>query len=102
MSIQYCKKCLFPDSKPDLYFDSEGVCDACRTAERKHGSDDSSIDWDNRGALFDDIIEEEGSPGDTHQIYGDNRKLLELIGFKPAFDIETGIQNFVQWAKEYY
>ena len=51
---------------------------------------------------FDDIIEEEGSPGDTHQIYGDNRKLLELIGFKSAFDIETGIQNFVQWAKEYY
>jgi len=56
MTIQYCKKCLFPDSKPDLCFDSEGVCDACRTAERKHGDDDSSIDWGNRAALFDDII----------------------------------------------
>jgi N-acetyl sugar amidotransferase len=55
MTIKYCKKCLFPDSKPDLYFDSTGVCDACRTAERKHGHTDS-IDWDSRAIKFEKIL----------------------------------------------
>lgn len=27
--IKYCTKCLLPDSKPDLHFNSEGVCSAC-------------------------------------------------------------------------
>jgi N-acetyl sugar amidotransferase len=55
MTIKYCEKCLFPDSKPDLYFDSEGVCDACRTAERKHGHTDS-IDWDSRAIKFEEVL----------------------------------------------
>ena len=25
--IHYCKRCLFPETKPDLYFDDDGVCD---------------------------------------------------------------------------
>jgi N-acetyl sugar amidotransferase len=55
MTIKYCKKCLFPDLKPDLYFDSKGVCDACRTAERKHGHTDS-VDWNSRAIEFKKII----------------------------------------------
>lgn len=27
--IKYCKQCLFPDTKPDLVFDTHGVCNAC-------------------------------------------------------------------------
>ena len=26
--IKFCKKCLFPDTKPDLYFDEDGSGDA--------------------------------------------------------------------------
>jgi len=55
MNIKYCKKCLFPDTKPDIYFDAEGVCDACRSAERKHGIEDN-IDWDKRDRIFEDIL----------------------------------------------
>ena len=41
--VRYCKRCLMPETKPDLGIDAEGVCDACRSAEVKH-----EIDWDAR------------------------------------------------------
>ncbi len=40
--MKYCKKCLFPDTKPDLMF-IDGVCSACLYQERKN-----EIDWDER------------------------------------------------------
>lgn len=27
--IRYCKKCIMPETKPDLYIDKEGICSAC-------------------------------------------------------------------------
>ena len=57
MIVAYCKRCLFPETKPDLYFDDEGICDACRSAERKHGVEDA-IDWHSREVSFKDIISE--------------------------------------------
>ena len=41
--ISFCKKCLFPDTKPDLYFDDEGVCDACRSVNKNGRS--FNDDW---------------------------------------------------------
>jgi N-acetyl sugar amidotransferase len=55
--MRYCKSCLFPSTKPDLYFDKVGVCDSCRSAERKHGITDA-IDWDKRALAFSRIVEE--------------------------------------------
>tara|TARA_B100000315_G_C14582291_1_gene591127 strand:- start:2501 stop:3433 length:933 start_codon:yes stop_codon:yes gene_type:complete len=46
-----------------------------------------------------DVIEEKGSAGDTHQIFGSNEKLVNDIGYTPKFDIESGINDFVSWAK---
>lgn len=53
--MKYCKKCLFPETKPDLFFDNEGVCDACRSSERKHGII-NSIDWNGRAEEFENIL----------------------------------------------
>ncbi len=52
---KYCKKCLFPQTKPDLYFDDDGICDACHSADRKHGIE-NAIDWDKRASNFEDLI----------------------------------------------
>jgi len=41
-----------PDTKPDLFFDEEGVCDACRSAELK-----KTIDWNARKKEFEELIE---------------------------------------------
>lgn len=57
MNLNFCKKCLFPDTKPDLFFDEEGVCDACRSAEQKWERV-GSIDWKSRSENFDSIIRE--------------------------------------------
>ena len=38
--IKYCKKCVMPETKPDLHIDKEGICSGCRTYERRE-----NIDW---------------------------------------------------------
>lgn len=49
--LQYCKKCVMPNTKPDLSFDNEGVCDACRSAELKN-----TINWEDRKKEFEDLV----------------------------------------------
>lgn len=53
MTFQYCRKCVMPNTKPDLFFDKEGVCDACRSAEIKY----NAVDWNARQKEFEEIIE---------------------------------------------
>jgi len=53
MKIRYCKNCLFPETKPDLFFNDEGVCSACFASEQK----DESINWDQRKEDFFKVIE---------------------------------------------
>lgn len=52
MDIRYCKKCLFPETKPDLHFNDNGVCSACVAAEQKN----AGIDWQQREKDFYEII----------------------------------------------
>ena len=41
MKIKYCTKCLFPETKPDLFFNDKGVCSACVAAEEKNSKIDA-------------------------------------------------------------
>jgi len=41
--IRYCKRCIMPETKPDLYIDEEGVCAACRSFEQR-----MEVDWADR------------------------------------------------------
>lgn len=50
--MRYCKKCLYPDTKPDLIFDEEGVCSACRSFEKR-----KEIDWARRWEELKQILE---------------------------------------------
>lgn len=52
MQIRYCSKCLYPETKPDLSFDDEGICSACIAAEEKY----NGIDWQQRASDFQEII----------------------------------------------
>ncbi|MBI5482353.1 MAG: N-acetyl sugar amidotransferase [Deltaproteobacteria bacterium] len=51
-SIRYCRRCVMPETKPDLQIDEEGVCSACRYYERRQ-----EIDWDQRRREFQEIVE---------------------------------------------
>jgi UDP-glucuronate 4-epimerase len=40
--------------------------------------------------------------GDVPDTYADVQALIDDVGFKPATTVEEGIQNFVEWYREYY
>lgn len=54
--IRYCKNCLLPSTKPDLSFNSDGVCSACNSYARRE-----SINWENREAEFLEIVDKHKS-----------------------------------------
>ncbi|MFH1077789.1 MAG: N-acetyl sugar amidotransferase [Patescibacteria group bacterium] len=87
--FQYCRKCVMPNTKPDLFFDEEGVCDACRSAELK-----KTIDWDARKKEFEELLEKHrdtsgtrydcivpvsGGKDSTYQVY----VVKKLYGMNP-------------------
>ena len=43
--VVFCKKCVVSNQRPRTEFDKEGICSACRHAEKKFGN---SLDWDKR------------------------------------------------------
>ena len=47
----YCVRCVLPDTKPDLPFDEEGVCGACRNFDRR-----DEIDWTQRRSQLKSIL----------------------------------------------
>ena len=52
MELKFCTNCLFPETKPDLFFDENGLCSACKAANQKN----VGIDWKKREADFFEII----------------------------------------------
>lgn len=44
----------------------------------------------------------EGQPGDVTVTYANVDDLMRDAGFRPAINIEDGIERFVTWFKEYY
>ena len=51
--MRYCKKCVYPDTKPQLNLNTNGICDACRSAEEKE-----KIDWAARKKELEKILEQ--------------------------------------------
>jgi len=50
--MEYCKRCIMPDTKPDLYLNEKGVCSACISYENR-----KIIDWDVRRNKLFEILE---------------------------------------------
>ena len=50
--MKYCKKCVYPDTKPGLGFDENGVCDACNYIKLK-----DEINWEERRKELKQILE---------------------------------------------
>lgn len=49
--IRFCKKCLQPDTRPNISFDEFGVCPPCNYAEIV-----KNIDWNERRGILSDIV----------------------------------------------
>lgn len=50
--IRYCKRCVMPETKPDLYIDEDGVCSACRNFESR-----AEVPWEQRKEELYTILE---------------------------------------------
>ncbi len=50
--LTYCRKCVMPDTKPDLHLDADGVCNACRSYEQR-----TQVDWQSRQSELLSILE---------------------------------------------
>jgi len=86
--IRYCSRCVMPETKPDIFFDDDGVCSACI-----HYAQRTEVDWDARraellevldryrspdGSTYDCIIPVSGGKDSTYQVI----RMLEL-GMNP-------------------
>jgi N-acetyl sugar amidotransferase len=86
--LTYCKNCVMPDTKPDLHFDAEGFCNACRSYENRN-----EVDWTARheelililekyrsrdGSNWDCIVPVSGGKDSTYQVV----RMLQL-GLNP-------------------
>lgn len=58
--IKYCKKCLLPETKPNLAFDEDGICNACRNYENR-----KTVDWDQRKKELLEILDRYKSKNDN-------------------------------------
>ncbi len=85
--LKYCVRCVMPHTKPDLHIDDEGVCNACRSIEKR-----KEIDWCQRktelldvlarhrrnGSNWDCIVPVSGGKDSTYQVI----RMLQL-GLNP-------------------
>lgn len=51
MDFRVCKKCLLPNTKPDLLFNDNGICSACYRFDQR-----PTIDWEERERKFIEIV----------------------------------------------
>jgi N-acetyl sugar amidotransferase len=52
--MKFCKRCVNPDTRPNIFFDEDGVCPVCKFNEQKANG---VIDWKARRKELDDILE---------------------------------------------
>lgn len=55
--IKYCRRCVMPETKPDLHIDGDGICSACRYFDSRE-----EVDWDSRRAELVTILDRFRSP----------------------------------------
>lgn len=113
MKFNYCTRCVMPNTKPDLSFDENGVCDACRSAEKKH----AILDWKKRKEEFETIVKKykgkspenydcivpvSGGKDSTYQLYVVKQiyKMNPLcVHFEPTYPSDLGRENLANLQK---
>lgn len=55
--MRYCRRCIYPETKPDLFIDEEGICSACRNYEAR-----VSVDYAERAKQLQAILRQYHNP----------------------------------------
>ena len=116
--MEYCLRCCYPaNAKPDIIFDSQGVCSGCRVIESR-----IEVDWKEREEWLRDLLEkykaqakENNNPydciipvsggKDSHyqtylmkEIYGMNPL---LVTYNHIFNTKLGMRNLTNLVKKF-
>ncbi len=51
--MNFCKKCILPDTRPGLVLDKDQICNACNNSMDKY----NKIDWQEREKIFQKVVE---------------------------------------------
>jgi N-acetyl sugar amidotransferase len=106
--MKYCRRCLQPDTRPNIRFTAEGICPACDYFERLQ-----DVDWQERldileellanrprrpGQQFDCIIGVSGGKDSTRQaLWARDRlglkPLLACLSYPPEQVTQRGVDN---------
>lgn len=86
MTLKYCSQCVYPATKPELYFDEHGVCSACLAFEARQHKDwkhweqlfHGQVSANKSHSVYDCIIPVSGGKDSTYQVL----KVLSL-GYNP-------------------
>tara|TARA_B110000438_G_C15817344_1_gene652575 strand:- start:906 stop:2045 length:1140 start_codon:yes stop_codon:yes gene_type:complete len=106
MKIKICKNCIQPDTRPNIYFNEEGICGACLWEQEKE-----TINWHTREnelqeiadnakknttSNYDCVIGVSGGKDSTFQAITARDKLglnCLLINYQPESITDIGIEN---------
>ncbi len=92
--MRYCKKCLYPDAKPQIIFNDEGICSACVNHEKKE-----IIDWNEKRQEFEEILDKYKSKNKTNYdciipVSGGKDSHYQTYVIKKEFGLNPLVINF--------
>ena len=109
--MKYCSSCVMPDTRPDLRFDENNICDACKSFDEKH----DEINWKEREEEFRELIGSRTEKNkydclipvsggkDSHLTLYYAKKVFNLnplcIAFTPTIPTEIGKTNLENISK---
>ena len=91
--MNYCKRCLYPDTKPQLVFDENGICSACKNHELKE-----KIDWKSKEKKLKEILEKFRSKNNYYDciipVSGGKDSHFQAYTIKEKFGLNPLVVNF--------
>ena len=91
--MNYCKRCLYPDTKPQLVFDENGICSACKNHELKE-----KIDWKSKEKELKEILEKFRSKNNYYDciipVSGGKDSHFQTYTIKEKFGLNPLVVNF--------
>lgn len=60
VDLRYCTRCLYPETKPEIWFDQAGLCSACQAYDAR-----AAVDWKSREEQFVKLVTDTWPYGGT-------------------------------------
>ena len=91
--MKFCKKCLYPDTKPQLTFNQDGICSACINHDLK-----DKIDWNKKENELSEILKKFSSNENYYDciipVSGGKDSHFQAYTIKEKFGLNPLVINF--------